>query len=563
MIVFLLLAVFHFVYVYRKTILEENKAQIKWVFLGLFLGLGPFIFVYQIPTILKMRPLLTEEFAAVFFIFIPLGFALSIFRFRLLDVELVINRSLVYSLLTIFTVSVYLFSVRIFQNIFSRIFPVKETFISLGSALLAAIAFHPARKKIQEFVDRSFFRQVYDYRKTILRFNGMAQKALSQEELFDLFLMNLKKSIPLEKASLFVYSLAPSENRLLFSRGSDGVPNLPLSFAFPSAKIWARKGASNTEEDLDFSEDSGLAERKLEMVLPFPFKSTSLNGYLALGRKKSGERFNREDIDLLVTLVGELSLNLERIRLHEEVIYERTSKEKLNELNRLKTEFISTFSHELRTPMSSIQGLTEILQEGKIKNKAKRRELLSVVASESGRLSRLIHNILDFGKIEQQAKTYHFHRTEVGPLIEEAVSVFRFNLDAEGFTLRLNLPPKPVFLNIDRDAVKQVLINLIDNAIKYSSVNKQIEISLLENPQEAEIQVKDKGIGISLEEQEKIFDKFYRASGAREINPKGVGLGLEIVKHIMAAHKGEIRLESRPGQGSAFRLVFPKIMSHS
>ena len=428
---------------------------------------------------------------------------------------------------------------------------------------MAAVAFHPARKKIQEFVDKSFFRQAYDYRKTILKFNETAQKALTQEELLDFFLANLKKSLPLEKASLFIYSVAPSENRLLFSKGSDGVPNLPLSFGFPSAKVWARRGAATTEADLNFSQDSALAESKVELVLPFPFKSTTLNGYLALGRKKSGERFTREDIDLLVTLIDELSLNVERIKLCEEVIYERASKEKLDELNRLKTEFIATVSHELRTPMASIQSLTEILQEGKIKDKARREELLAIMAAESSRLSRLIHNILDFGRIEQKAKTYHFQRTEVGPLIEEAVGVFRFNLEAEGFALRLNLPQKPAFLDLDRDAIKQVLINLIDNSIKYSTLNKQLEINLLENPEVTEIQVKDKGIGIPVEDQEKIFDMFYRASSAKEINPKGVGLGLKIAKHIMAAHKGEIKVESSPAQGSTFRLIFSKTVSDS
>ena len=93
----------------------------------------------------------------------------------------------------------------------------------------------------------------------------------------------------------------------------------------------------------------------------------------------------------------------------------------MDEINRLKTEFISSVSHELRTPLSSIQGLTELLQEGKVRDRAKKEELLDVLASESGRLSRLIHNILDFGKIEQQTKIYHFERTEVGPLVEEAV----------------------------------------------------------------------------------------------------------------------------------------------
>jgi len=294
------------------------------------------------------------------------------------------------------------------------------------------------------------------------------------------------------------------------------------------------------------------------MVIPLSFKSTDLAGFLALGKKKFGERFTQDDLELLLTMAGELALNLERIKLQEEVIYERASKEKLDELNRLKTEFISTVSHELRTPMSSIQGLAEILQDGKIKDEARREEILNLMANESNRLSQLLHNILDFGKIEQQVKTYNFQKARIQTVIEETVKLFRYNVEMNGFALRLNLPETPIFLEIDQDAVKQALINLIDNAVKYSSRKKEIDIWLIERDKETEIQVKDKGIGIPLEEQEKIFEKFYRVQAANQYNPKGVGLGLKIVKHIMAAHKGEIRVESEVNKGTTFRLIFPK-----
>jgi two-component system phosphate regulon sensor histidine kinase PhoR len=322
--------------------------------------------------------------------------------------------------------------------------------------------------------------------------------------------------------------------------------------------VRGRRGATNTEEQIEFSQSEALKELQYDLVLPLPFKSGSLAGAAAVGKKKSGARFSSDDIELLITLADELASGLERIRLQEEVIYERASKEKLDELNRLKTEFVSTVSHELRTPMSSIQGLTEILQDGKIKDKAKREEMVALLASESGRLSRLVHNILDFGKIEQQAKTYRFELAELRPLIDEALQVFRHKLDEAGFDVRQEYPSVPVFLNIDRDAVKQVLINLIDNAIKYSAERKMIGISLIEKEREVEIQVSDKGIGIPENDLGKIFDKFYRSTGAAGVNPKGVGLGLKIARHIMAAHHGDIGVESRPGEGSTFRLIFPK-----
>jgi signal transduction histidine kinase len=558
MIIVLLLAVFHFILAYRRAALEENRAQIKWVFLGLLFGLSPFIFIYQIPTVLRFKPLLNEESAAVLFIFIPLAFALSILRFRLLDVEVVINRSLVYSLLTIFTVSLYLFSVRVLQDLFSRVFVVRETFVSLGSAFLAALAFHPARQKIQEFVDKSFFRQSYDYRRTILQFSEMSQKAVSGQALIAEFSGSIETVIPMERLAVVVDEVGPEDHRPLYSRGlRDGED--PSGFlGWPSGHIWARRGATRTEEGVDFSRDDLLSRSSADIVFPLPFQSPALTGFLALGKKRSGQKYSRDDIDLLSTLAGELALSLEMLRLQEEVIYERASKEKLDELNRLKTEFISTVSHELRTPMSSIQGLTELLQEGKVKDRAKREELLDVLASESGRLSRLIHNILDFGKIEQQTKVYHFERTEAGPLVEEVVMVLRHRLEEAGFKLQLKIPPNAVFLTVDRDAVKQVLINLIDNAMKYSPEDKAIEIQVLSRPGEVEIQVSDRGIGIYPEQKDRIFDKFYRAPEAVLVNPKGVGLGLKIVKHIMDAHRGEVRSESRPDRGSTFRLIFPE-----
>jgi signal transduction histidine kinase len=558
MIALLLLAVFHFVLVYRRAALEENRAPIKWIFLGLLLGLSPFIFVYQIPVILKITPLLNEESSSVFFVFIPLAFALSIVRFRFLNVDVVINRGLVYSLLTIFTVSLYLLSARVLEGLFTRVFVVHQTVITIGSALLAALAFQPARTKIQGLVDRAFFRQSYDYRKAVLRFSETSQKPLRANVLIDEFIENVKAVIPVERLVLYVGEDGPQGPRAVYSRGLKGRESISAFPAQPVGRLWARRGATGTEEEVDFAQDELLTRSNLDILLPLPFQSPGFNGFLALGKKRSGQNYRRDDIELLATLAGELALSLDRLRLQEEVVYERASKEKSDELNRLKTEFIASVSHELRTPMSSIQGLIELLHEGKIRGKAKKEETLDILASESGRLSRLIHNILDFGKIEQHAKTHQFERMELGPLVEETVRVFQRRLDESGFTLRLKLPPGAVWLTADRDAIKQVLLNLLDNAIKYSPQRKELEVEVLTASGGAEVRVSDRGIGVPAGETDAIFERFHRGPEAARINPKGVGLGLKIVRHIMTAHRGEVLVEPRTGGGSTFRLIFPK-----
>lgn len=557
-ILFVFLTIINLIISYKKVALEEVQGQIKWIFYGLFVGLGPFILLYQLPLVIRMKPIVSEELSNVFFIFIPLAFAFSIVKFKLMNIELVINRSIVYSILTVFTVSIYLFSVVLLQNIFSKFFSAQETSVSVIGALAAAVAFHPARKKIQEFVDRAFFRTSYDYRKSILSFNEKAQKIANNDHLIDFFLLKTKEILPLEHIAIFIYSVDSGKHKLLIAR--NGRKDFEsLDFLSPSpGKMLARQKAVRTEENMDFSQENVLEEQHLEIVLPLPFRLTDLAGFLTLGKKKSGERFIGDDLELLLTMAGELTLNLERIKLQEEVIYERAAKEKLDELNRLKTEFVSTVSHELRTPMSSIRGLAEVLQSGKVKDSAKRGKLLDLVASESGRLSRLLHNILDFGKIEHRAKTYNFQNVEVQSVVKEAVELFRHQLESEGFVWKIRLAEKPLILKLDQDVVKQALTNLLDNAIKYSSDKREIMIQLIEKEKQVEIQVKDRGIGIPSKEQKKIFQGFYRHSEASQYNPKGVGLGLKIVKHIMEAHKGEIRVESQPNKGSTFSLIFPK-----
>jgi len=558
LVLFVLWAILNLIISHRKASLEEEKAQIKWIFYGLFVGLVPFVLLYQLPLAIGINPLLSEEFSNAFFIFIPVAFAFSIIKFKLMDIELVINRSIVYSILTVFTVSIYLFSVYLLGNIFSKFFSARETTVSLIGALVAAAVFNPARKKIQAFVDKSFFRMSYDYRKSILSFNERAHKMASSDHLADFFLLKIKKTLPLEHIGVFVNLLASGKQKLLIAKnGKENLASL-TSLSLDSEKILAKKKAVRTEEDMDFSRESLLEEKKLELIIPLSFRTAALTGCVSLGKKRSGERFTRDDLELLLTMARELAINLERIRLQEEVFEERAVREKLDELNRLKTEFVSSVSHELRTPMSSIRGLAEVLQAGKIKDKAKQDELISLVADESSRLSRFLQNILDFGKIEQQAKTYNFQKAEIQSVVKETLKLFLYRSESDEFVLKTNLPENPLFLEIDRDAVKQALTNLIDNAIKYSSDKKDIVIQVLEKEKQVEIQVKDQGLGIPLEEKEKIFEGFYRHAEASRHNPRGVGLGLKIVRHIMEAHKGEIKVESQPNKGSTFSLIFLK-----
>jgi signal transduction histidine kinase len=544
---------------FRRSDSDGVRAQIKWIFYGLAVGLSPFIFAYELPPALGLKPLLSENLTSAFFFFVPLSLAIAIMKFRLMHINLVINKSLVYSLLTMFTVGIYLLSVEILGRLFARSAAIPGSWISLGGAVIAAIVFQPGRKRIQLLVDRTFFRQSFDYREATLGFSTRAQRIMDRKDLVSLFLVTVGETLPLEKAGVMAYEPADDGSRFFVREGIDEADALVLRSLKPRlGEAWAREDAVRTTDGLDFTQQALLKELRLSVVIPLPFGSETMAGCLALGRTKSGLRFTRDGFELLQTLAADLAAGLQRIRLQEEVVYERASREKAVELNELKTEFISSVSHELRTPMSSIQSLSELLQSGKVEDVARRERLLQLLAGECGRLSRFVHNVLDFGKIEKETRVYDLRPAPVQPLILEVAELCRSSVASGDLDLRVEAPGEPVLLDMDQDAIRQALLNLVDNAVKYSERRKHITLRLVERPDEVEIQVEDRGMGVEPGDRERIFEAFFRSPEAVRQDPKGVGLGLKIVKHIMDGHGGRIGLRSEPGKGSTFSLIFPR-----
>jgi signal transduction histidine kinase len=543
---------------FRHAATEEDRTQIKWYFIGLLAGLGPFLVFYQLPLALTDRPLLSEDFASIFFFLLPIFMAMAILQFRLLRVNIVFHRGLVYALFTVFVLCAYLFSVEALRRVFPRATAAGNALISVGAALAVALALSPGRRKVQNFVDRLFFRQAYDYRQAIQEFQAGAPSVIDAGRLVALFSETLTAVLPVDRIGVLVREARGEAGDIRLLGGLDGASagkllGLPLDATRP----WARPGKVRGVEGLDFTREDVLEAAGLAVVLTMPGGAGTPAGLLAFGPKTSGHRFTKEDIDLIETLSGDLAVNLGRIRIQEQVIYERASREKSEELVRLKTEFISSVSHELRTPMTSLRGLSELLRSGKVGDEARREKLLGLMAGECGRLTRFLTNVLDFGKIEGDVKVYDLRETALGPLVREVADLVREGQPDGDIRLAVEAPAGPVTVRADPDALRQALLNLVDNALKYSPDRKEVTVSLTADPDAITIAVRDRGMGIAAEDRDRIFEAFFRSPRAVETNPAGVGLGLKIVKHIMAAHGGRVAVESEPGKGSVFSLVFP------
>lgn len=226
-------------------------------------------------------------------------------------------------------------------------------------------------------------------------------------------------------------------------------------------------------------------------------------------------------------------------------------------LSRLKSDFVANVSHELKTPLALIRLFAETLEMGRVPNEERARQYYRVISKESQRLTQLINNILDFSRIEAGRKEYTFQQTDLKKVVDDVVEAYRFQIEQQGFELEVEVSDDLPAVDADQEALSQALINLVNNAIKYSRDRKWLRIGARRDGDRVLLSVSDHGIGILRAEQKRIFEKFYRAEDSLVHETKGSGLGLSLVRHIMEAHGGEASVESTPGRGSAFTLSLP------
>jgi signal transduction histidine kinase/tetratricopeptide (TPR) repeat protein len=226
-------------------------------------------------------------------------------------------------------------------------------------------------------------------------------------------------------------------------------------------------------------------------------------------------------------------------------------------LSKMKSYFMSTVSHEFKSPLTSIRQMAEMLVRGRVPTPERQQKYYTTILQQSERLSHLIDNILDFTKMEEGHKIFSFEKADIVPVVKDIVELFQELTANSGFQINLVTPENLPDIVFDREAIEQVIYNLIDNACKYSCESKTVDVQLFLAGTNIIISVRDYGIGIKKEDQEKIFSRFYRAGEELAQNVKGSGIGLAIVKQIVEAHHGEITLESSPGKGSTFMVRLP------
>ena len=230
-------------------------------------------------------------------------------------------------------------------------------------------------------------------------------------------------------------------------------------------------------------------------------------------------------------------------------------------MNEVRSQFVASVSHELKTPLTAIRMFAETLAMGRTRDEHAKSEYLETIVNESERLARLVDNVLDFSKIEQGKKIYRLRSTRLEEVAGSAARAMQFPLAQQGFELRLSIQEEMPEIEADANALQQAILNLLTNAMKYSGDAREIDLRILvmggARNGDAVIEVIDHGLGLTPDEQKHIFEKFYRAPSHESRLIAGTGLGLTLVVHIAKAHGGRVEVESAPGAGSKFCIILP------
>jgi signal transduction histidine kinase len=221
-----------------------------------------------------------------------------------------------------------------------------------------------------------------------------------------------------------------------------------------------------------------------------------------------------------------------------------------------QSDFVTAISHEFRTPLTALRQLSELLAKGRVLNEEVRQQYYEVLEHESTRLQRLVEGLLKFGRMEAGAMRYEFETMDVSALLRSLVEEFGREADRHGCCVELHTNGvSPV--RADREALSCVIWNLLDNAVKYSPECRTMWVDVAQEDDRVAIRVRDRGVGISHEDQRRIFQKFVRGDVAKTLGVQGTGIGLAVARQIVAGHGGEIKLESEPGGGSTFTVLLP------
>ena len=548
------------IYSYIVAQTTEDRRKLQWIMWGFAVGPTPYLALIIVPDLLFSADLVPEEYATLFLVVVPLTLAISFLRYQILDIGVLINRSVVYAVLTVFIGSIYVAAVLLVASAIGGKRVSDEYLLVVALSLIVAVVLNPLRHSVQRFVNDTLFPARSRYRELARTIISDIHGTLSIEQLFERVVPIVQRVLPVSAVAL--YSYRDESFTLMRAAGVNPVQTFQLSgqhaVSLGRRTLYSSPNAMHrSDTEVDSTKGDLLTRLGFSVGAPLVSESGKLLGILLVNPRHEARRFGAEEIDLLVTIARQVEEAVERLQLQERLILEREEKKRAEELNSLKSNFVSSVSHELRTPLTSIRMFADTLRETITPKPKQNREYLDIIVGETDRLARLINNVLDFSKIEGGLKEFHFADLDCHEVVDKSVNAMRYQIEMNGGTIHVRTPKQLPHLNADVDALEEVLVNLLSNALKYSAAKKEINLTVTSHGNHVDFAVTDKGIGIPAADLPHVFERFFRVRDERSNQVGGAGIGLAVVQHIVAAHKGTVTVQSKVGKGSTFVVRLP------
>ena len=561
---------------YLRVETASERQQTKWVVFGLACGISGFA-LRALP--IGLFPVLADPTQPAYWLFrivgtpvayacmllTPITVGVSIFRYRLWEIDFVINRSLVYGALTGALVTIYVLLVLSSQWLLRGWVGVDSATVLAVSMLLIAILVHPLRDRLQRGVDRAFYRDQIDHRRAFAEFGREIRMMIDLGELLHALVQR-------------VSTLLHVRRTVVFLRSGDGsfraaeVGGDPLQEGTAAVATDAVSCLPHDEASLQRLASGQVVDRPTDAVFPLlvPLVAVrgtggDLIGVLALGPRRSGRGYARDDIALLTALADQASTAISVARLIEEKSQAARGREDAEAANRAKSEFLASVSHELRTPLNAVIGYSQILGEQAADRSVdlSRSELvhdLGRIHAAGTHLLSLINEVLDLSRIEAGKMTFHPETFEVSALVDEVVGLIAPLLIRNGNRLEVQCPAGIGSMHTDRTKVRQSLFNLLGNSCKFTHAGT-IALALRRERRSSGdwivFSVRDTGVGIAPERISRLFRAFETDNSETSRQHGGVGLGLAITQHFSRMMGGDITVESWVGRGSNFTIRLP------
>ena len=555
-----LLSVVLFFRSYRKTADAGKRRSILRLLLAVVLGLAPLIVLNLLPQFWQSGGRVPEQYSIMFVLVIPFTLMVIFLHSTMMNVQVETHRGSLRVALSFIVWCVYLLAVFATAAIVRGEQTFSDHFVDIAVILGIALVFVPARRRFMRTLDEALFPVRTSLQRLVLDAESRIHREIERGAVA-IFVANELHSL-LRLDACAVYTVVDGDDYTLEAgSGPDVLPSIGLP-----AHVRARLAANSRYVLPDAARDNGtiptdvlewLHDHAWSAMSPMYGSDGAMVGFVCLRAKTKIAPFQAEEMELFSALCDTAARALDRLFMHERMIIEAEERRRLEEINRMKSSFVSGVSHQLRTPLTSIRMFAEMLHDGRIQDVEKAREYLEIIDGEAARLARLIDNVLNFSRIERGVKEYRREAVDPISVVRSAAAALRYQFLSEHAVIALHEADELPIIRGDADALQEALMNLLDNALKYSLPPKTVTLTVSADEDRVTFSVRDRGVGIEQEKIRMIFDPFFRARDPNVARAGGAGLGLALVSDIVHAHGGSVDVESVPGEGSIFTLHFP------